>query len=172
MEQRVLLLHSQGKQRNEIKRETGVSLPTIRKILRENGYGDDINEELYGERYTDTELDEIFHLYQDGNNASQIADKTGKSKRGVMLALRRKYEETVSHWRNHHGIPPLEFIEAWQTSSTVGEVAEKLGVERGSVLSRAHVYRKKGVPLKQIAKPYDWPLLAEFAGIFSEQEQE
>lgn len=42
-----------------------------------------------------------------------------------------------------------EFIRCWQTSSSTLEVAEKLGMRRGSVIERSLAYRREGIPLKE-----------------------
>ena len=62
---------------------------------------------------------------------------------------------------------PHQFVEAWQTSSTVAQVASKLGMKRAQVRVRACRYRQHGVPLK----PYepaplpevDWEEVAQYA---------
>jgi len=60
-----------------------------------------------------------------------------------------------------------QFIEAWQTSSTVADVARKLKMKRAQVRVRASRYRKHGVPLKEYVPaelPWvDWEELAQFA---------
>jgi hypothetical protein len=60
-----------------------------------------------------------------------------------------------------------QFIEAWQTSSTVADVARKLRMKRGQVRVRACRYRKHGVPLKEYVPaelPWvDWSEMAQYA---------
>jgi len=62
---------------------------------------------------------------------------------------------------------PKEFITAWQTSTTVAEVAAKLRMRKGPIRVRAHRYRKRGIPLKQYVPlelpVVDWAGLAEYA---------
>lgn len=64
-------------------------------------------------------------------------------------------------------VTPREFIEAWQTSKNVAEVAMRLGLKKGQCRVRACRYRKRGVPLKEFPwippTPPDWSALAEFA---------
>ena len=45
-------------------------------------------------------------------------------------------------------ITPGRFIEVWQTSSAVAEVASKLKMSKNTVRVRACRYRQRGVPLK------------------------
>src|SRR5690349_21507945 len=60
-----------------------------------------------------------------------------------------------------------EFIKAWQESSSVREVAAKVGRKKNACRVRAFRYRQRGVPLKRFPyiaiKPPDWSELAEFA---------
>jgi len=64
-----------------------------------------------------------------------------------------------------------DFVQAWQTSSSCGEVAEKLGrpnnqKERTYVSVKAGYARKRGVPLKKFVRTKssnDWDELAELA---------
>ena len=48
-------------------------------------------------------------------------------------------------------VPAAQFIEIYQTSESVAEVAEKTGLATHTVSQRASTYRKKyGIPLKQM----------------------
>jgi hypothetical protein len=62
---------------------------------------------------------------------------------------------------------PRRFIEVWQTSATLAEVASKLGTSKGACRARAWRYRQRGVPLKEfppIELPViDWGELADYA---------
>ena len=42
-----------------------------------------------------------------------------------------------------------EFIEAWESSDSVGEACEKLGMEKPNAYARATKYRTEGIPLKK-----------------------
>lgn len=44
------------------------------------------------------------------------------------------------------------FCKVWQASSSVGEVARLLGMEKAAAMSRASVYRKSGIKLKKFDK--------------------
>jgi len=45
-----------------------------------------------------------------------------------------------------------QFVKAWQSSGSLKEVADKLGISRNNVSNRAAYYRKKGVRLKTISR--------------------
>ena len=67
-------------------------------------------------------------------------------------------------------VSPREFIQVWQTSETVAEVAQKLRTRKGTVRVRAFRYRALGVPLKyyppvEVELP-DWDALADYAAEF------
>lgn len=68
---------------------------------------------------------------------------------------------------------PEEFIEAWQQSSSVKEVAKRLNMPPKTVSSRASYYRKKKVPLKKMRSsgrgPLNWKKLAELARELAEE---
>ncbi len=66
------------------------------------------------------------------------------------------------------------FITAWQTSSSVNEVAARLGIPAAEAESEATKYRKYGINLRQLARTGDGPLLARAKAItrmMSEQER-
>jgi hypothetical protein len=60
-----------------------------------------------------------------------------------------------------------QFIEAWQTSLTVADVAKKLRMSKTQCRVRACRYRQRGVPLKEyppVELPVvDWEELAVYA---------
>ena len=64
-------------------------------------------------------------------------------------------------------ITPGRFIEVWQTSSAVAEVASKLKMSKNTVRVRACRYRQRGVPLKDYPPAeipaVDWNGLARYA---------
>jgi hypothetical protein len=64
-----------------------------------------------------------------------------------------------------HPATPREFVEAWQGSASVAEVAAKLGRRRSAVRLRARRYRQRGIPLKDLPpdEPTDWDELARYA---------
>jgi len=69
-----------------------------------------------------------------------------------------------------------DFIKAWQESSSVREVATKVGRKKNACLVRAFRYRKRGVPLKIFPyvplEPPDWSELAEYARSLLPQEKQ
>jgi hypothetical protein len=61
-----------------------------------------------------------------------------------------------------------DFVRAWQTSSSIAEVARAVGGNEKSIQSRASRLRKRGVPLKYMhnggcVKPLDVAALATLA---------
>jgi len=62
-------------------------------------------------------------------------------------------------------VPPQEFIEVWQSSNSVAEVAKKTGMLKKTVRVRACRYRKLGIRLKDFppVELPDWDELAEYA---------
>jgi hypothetical protein len=54
--------------------------------------------------------------------------------------------------RNDYGVSPDDFIQAWQTSSSVDEVSKKLGMPKTNVHQRASNYRDKGIRLKKMPR--------------------
>ena len=60
-----------------------------------------------------------------------------------------------------------QFIEVWQRSSSLAEVARKVHRSKGTVRVRAYRFRQRGVPLKEFEPVLidlpDWDELAELA---------
>lgn len=71
---------------------------------------------------------------------------------------------------------PHEFIEAWQTSDSVAQVAERAGCTKLAARVRAFRYRQQGVNLKvfpPVEIPLiDWNELAEYADSFPQNDDE
>jgi hypothetical protein len=68
-----------------------------------------------------------------------------------------------------------EFIKAWQESSSLAEVAQKVRSKKNACRVRAYRYRQEGVPLKEFpvvfAEPTDWDELSEYAaGLLPDDE--
>jgi transposase-like protein len=67
----------------------------------------------------------------------------------------------------HRKVSAREFVKAWQESSSVAEVARKVGSNSNACRVRAFRYRQNGVELKHF--PFveipliDWEELAEYA---------
>ena len=64
---------------------------------------------------------------------------------------------------NLSGISPEEFVKIWQSSKTLFEVSERMGLSKKIASARAGYYRSKGVPLKHFKKPIAWDALADLA---------
>lgn len=65
-------------------------------------------------------------------------------------------------------IAPETFIRVYQSSETIEEVQQRLGLTGTEINARAHAYRRHGVNLKQIQrggrrKKNDWSVLARLA---------
>jgi len=52
-------------------------------------------------------------------------------------------------------VTPEEFIKVWQTSSSREEVAERTGMSLTAISSRAWLYRKNGIKLKDYQRYYN-----------------
>jgi hypothetical protein len=64
-------------------------------------------------------------------------------------------------------VSPRQFIQAWQTSTALAEVAAKVRLNKNACRVRAYRYRQLGVPLKEFppveVELPDWGELAEYA---------
>ena len=63
-------------------------------------------------------------------------------------------------------IPPKKFIEIWQTSDTLADVAVQAGSKKTACSVRAANLRNRGIPLKSfraLSSDWDIPTLAEYA---------
>lgn len=58
----------------------------------------------------------------------------------------KKQERTV------YNVSPADFVVAWESSETVSEVSDRLGMPKPIVLARASGYRKDGVRLKKLRR--------------------
>jgi hypothetical protein len=68
-------------------------------------------------------------------------------------------------------ISARQFIQTWQTSESVAEVADKLGLHYVSAFQRAARMRERGVPLKEMSgRREDYESLADFAREFLDDE--
>src|SRR5262245_14367174 len=60
-----------------------------------------------------------------------------------------------------------QFVESWQTPSSLAEVAMKARMKKSACRVRASRYRQLGIPLKEfppvIIEPTNWSELAEYA---------
>lgn len=77
-----------------------------------------------------------------------------------------KKETKTSEGNGKVRIAPEDFVIAWQSSTTIDEVAVKLDMSRMSVRQRAYSYRRKGVPLKSMrssVRRVDWEALRDLA---------
>lgn len=76
--------------------------------------------------------------------------------------------------RSKTKIEPGKLIDAWWTSSSADEVAEKLKAKKATVIQIASNYRRKGVLLKRMPKGpikpvYDWKALIELSKTYQKK---
>jgi len=59
-------------------------------------------------------------------------------------------------------ITPKQFVQAWQTAASMGEVEQLTGMSKSAAQSRASAYRRRGVPLQKFLNSprIDWAELA------------
>lgn len=107
---------------------------------------------------TPREKAEAIHLVLGGQSIVDVADKFKVS------------PEEITSWCKAANVPlrrpkidAYEFVRVWQSSDSLLEVAFTLGVSVQIASMRSMNYRKKGVPLKKLARQkVDWKALAEF----------
>ena len=164
---RILDMFDSGITRQDIQIQTGISQPTIRKVLSEAGHPPrEINTP---HRLTEAQKQQIVDLHNSGIGYTAIARNMSVSTRTVLNVIKERVDGIVS--KTQSPITPYQFIKAWQESRTADEVAIQLGMTVQQVLQRAYNYRAKGVTLKSHTvggKRYDWSELAEFAALFED----
>jgi hypothetical protein len=168
VQQRIVEMFESGFSRSSIQVETGITQPTIRKILKSAGYAPKtINDPA---QLTDSKVQQIVTLRNQGFGPVLIAREVGVSKRTVLNVIKEHVEGIKS--TTSSPVSAHAFIKAWQESAGADEVALKLGITVANVLSRAYNYRLKGVPLKRFARGdrYDWDELREFAELFLDED--
>lgn len=168
--QQVVDLYRSGYSRLEIQVETGISQPTIRKILAENGYPPrEIRDPV---RLTAEVCERIIEMRNAGASVAQIEDQTGVSKRSIWHVIKQYVDHIHPHRRGT--ISAEQFIAVWQKAASVDDVARELGISVESASHRAGTFRQKGIPLKKMptAQPYYWDDLAEFATLMLENDEE
>jgi transposase len=182
---RAVTLFQEGNTPTAIAKELGWDPKTVRKYLRQRqvlppgrkapnrpNIADRVEPflPLIHERYTQGEL---------------IADlaKEYKIARSYLYELLQKHDYAIKsiaeenrsvsrlHIANRYGVGPFEFIDAWQTSNSVDEVAQRLNMPKKTVCSRAGNYRRRGIELQLMnVSKYDWTELREFAELFLHED--
>jgi hypothetical protein len=73
-------------------------------------------------------------------------------------------------------VSPRQFIQAWQTSTALAEVAAKVRLNKNACRVRAYRYRQLGVPLKEFPpveiEVTDWDELAQYAASLLPEDSE
>ena len=180
MEPEVIRLYAEGKKPAEIASVTGLSYTFIVKVLKANSVYDP-NRDKRGPHGRDVVkgilplADKLFGRYKAGERLIDIAGELGVSDSSLKKALREAGYDLLPnsvkrHRKGRFTVGPAEFIEVWQTSDTLDEVAERTGLHKAAVSSRAWIYRKKGIPLKKLKWPahFDWGELGELAALLVE----
>jgi hypothetical protein len=86
--------------------------------------------------------------------------------------MRRKQKRTTE------AVPvtPRQFVQAWQESASLAEVAQKVRSKKNACRVRAYRYRQRGVPLKEFPpveiEATDWDELADYAASLVPDEPE
>lgn len=166
----IVKLYEKGLSRVEIQIKTGITQPSIRKILAKAGYPP--NEKREPTNITNELRQQIIDAHNSVMSAGAISEKFGIAKRTVLNILKDGAEQLTTG--KNTAISPMEFIKAWQESDNVDEVAAKIGIPHRQVYQRAYQYRAKGVPLKRykFGNRYDWDELKEFAELFENDEED
>jgi transposase len=162
--EQIVKLYKKGLSRVEVQIETGITQPTIRKILAKAGFPP--NEIREPTKITSEIRDAIIAAHNAGMSAGTISEKFGIAKRTALTILKDGAEQLTTNTRSD--VSPMEFIKAWQESDNADEVAAMTGLSLSIVYQRAYQYRAKGVPLKRykFGNRYDWEELKEFAELF------
>lgn len=165
----VIKLDEQGVSRMEIGLELGITQPTIRKILREAGRPIKVLREPT--RITEELKEEVVRLRNAGLSPQNIANNSGLSKRSVLNILGNNI---LAIRGRGNAVSPELFVEVWQASQSVAEVAAELDMTFQNVLARAEKYRSRGVRLKKYSpgRTIDYDALAQFADLFNDEPPE
>lgn len=67
-------------------------------------------------------------------------------------AVETPVEEKEKKQRKQYNVSDAQFVEAWQTSKSAQEAADKLHMPKNIVLARSAVYRKRGIQLKKMER--------------------
>lgn len=71
------------------------------------------------------------------NNEVRMKDRSGNA----LSPMRRK--------RRNRSVNAVDFVHMWETSKTLDEFIKYSGMNRATAISRASLYRKKGVKLQR-----------------------
>lgn len=166
---KVIELARAGRTRVAIRDETGLALDTIRAILSEYG----IMPRRRAGTIDDEVAEKALRLHQEGRSLSVISAVTGLTYSQI-AKLVREYDGPLNAAEDYKEISPQKFIQTWQESSAIGEVAYKLGIPINRVRARASLYRARGVPLRDYRRSggYNWGELADFAQSFMDDDGE
>lgn len=110
----------------------------------------------------------IVELYKQGQTRKSIESETGVSQPIIRKVLAEAgFPPRAKKPQSQPAVSAEDFVIAWQQSSSVKEVAQKLNLDPRVVDYRGKYYRRHGVPLKRFPRlrkrQYDWDELAELA---------
>lgn len=139
----IIDLHESGNTRTMIQRQTGVSQPVIRRVLRNAGY------KLLSGNFGRGELPEktaqlAVELFNNGHTSHEVAEILNVGKRYVLNKIRQhglSVQPDVSRAR---------FTAVWNSSDWLEEAADSLSLPKSVVLAHGHRLKKQGVQLKHL----------------------
>lgn len=164
----IVELYQAGETWAEIIRITGVSSPTVARILREDAVVDrrKTSPRAVGEDL----IKKIIELRGRNMRISAIAKMVQRDPHTVSYVLADHANQIPMS--NPEQISPEEFIVTWQQSSDINEVALKLKMKKVLLVSRANYYRARGVDLKRFQRDgkYHWTDLKKLAQMVKTKE--
>jgi transposase len=171
----IIELHLAGYNATGIARETGVTRQTVLNILKASNVYRRPPNAPRPFALRELPLVEIADRINAGETVYTLAKEFGVTFGGLRKRLEKDGLIPPQPRRTAKtGISPFEFIQAWQESSSLDEVCDRLGVSKKYVAARANAYRRQGVPLKEYGygRSLDWRDLAEFAALFNDDDTE
>lgn len=165
-------LHLAGYTAEAVARETGVPRATVLNILKASGVYRRPPSAAVPGALQELPLVEIADRVNRGESIYALSREFGVTFSG----LRKRLEKDgliPPQPRRRGAISPFEFVQAWQESSSLDEVCDRLGVGKKYAYSRAVRYRRQGVPLKLFAhgRALSWGDLADFAALFGDEDE-
>ena len=99
-------------------------------------------------KYQKLPLADIAMRYLDGETMPVLAAEFNAQASGLYRRLVRD-RLIPAHPKTAAGVPPDEFVEIWNSSASVDEVARRANIKRGTAIMRAVSYRKRGIMMKK-----------------------
>lgn len=155
--------------------KTGLAHQTIVNILKKAkvfkpGKNIDLRPRHDALTTVEGEVEKINERYQAGERLVDIAADYKVSRTTVYTALKMAgYRMKSKGGRRNkrdgtRGLDAAEFIEIWQSASSLDEFVDATGISHSTASARAGYYRtRKGIPLQSFKSREDWVSLAKFA---------